>query len=430
MKVDTIINKLTQLDPEKDSLHADLTIQPRRSGFRNFLGWVVYIFTCGLKAKNQQLDDATKKIINIVQPVLATLSTLQRDQLESGLSNLKKVITINGGSKAKQIDKLREDLASLTSPRGSSLTISKGEVNKAKEPAVLDKVDNISNAEKTKWFSNTDFDIYFDFLHSLYDFHSYTKGTVSLQPLSDADPQNILLIDAVKLARNTPSAWIGKKPLVYPLLINENHWVLVYIDREKREIEYYNSFSARAPHQLKEVCNFFNQNDPGNKKYIVTEKVRKKLQHDGFQCGPWAAHFAEERLKDPQFVPGSLTNDVARFRSKMLSKNASIKNPIGKVIKKMANLYRLWDFYKSGRQATDGNLEYVDANLEALLYGAKLNRMEVLTKIKNNHFLNPITDSLCHFPNGLPKIDTKRTYTRIEAEEIINLLQLRELKEV
>jgi hypothetical protein len=92
-----------------------------------------------------------------------------------------------------------------------------------------------------------------------------------------------------------------------PIYLNlSGHWTLVYIDRENRTIEYYDSKimnskdHAKILQKLNTIAKRLSQQEPG-KPYEVKDKIHKVLQNDGYQCGLWVLFFLEGRLIDPKF---------------------------------------------------------------------------------------------------------------------------------
>lgn len=97
---------------------------------------------------------------------------------------------------------------------------------------------------------------------------------------------------------------IGKDIFVYPLLISNNHWTLVLIDRTTRTVEFYDSKKSYGDHSkiiedLKCIADWLSIRDPHTKPYQFIKKINKCLQPDGYQCGPWFLYFLEERLSNP-----------------------------------------------------------------------------------------------------------------------------------
>jgi len=95
-----------------------------------------------------------------------------------------------------------------------------------------------------------------------------------------------------------------KNALAFPLFVSGNHWTLVYIDRERRAVEYYDSKKNYGNHKeivsyLQNLANTLTQEDPGKIPYQFQCKITQKLQPDTYQCGPWTLYFLEERLKNP-----------------------------------------------------------------------------------------------------------------------------------
>ncbi|HEY4832666.1 MAG TPA: Ulp1 family isopeptidase, partial [Waddliaceae bacterium] len=87
-----------------------------------------------------------------------------------------------------------------------------------------------------------------------------------------------------------------------------DHWTLVYIDRKKQTIEYYDSLVNYRPATtnaiLEEIAKTLNLK--------LEYKITEQLQFDGYQCGMWVLWFLEMRLKDPTFVCKNI--NIAEYR--------------------------------------------------------------------------------------------------------------------
>jgi len=117
--------------------------------------------------------------------------------------------------------------------------------------------------------------------------------------------------------------------LAYPLHIEGNHWTLVVVDTKKRRVEYYDSkvlygdaLSIRT--HLLELRDELNQRYPGSPSYELHMKIKKELQPDSIQCGPWILYFLEKRLEDPNvnfndLDPVASESMIEEFRKQVLT---------------------------------------------------------------------------------------------------------------
>lgn len=93
--------------------------------------------------------------------------------------------------------------------------------------------------------------------------------------------------------------------IAYPLFISGNHWGLIFIDREKRTIEFYDSKKNYGNHQdivryFQDFAVILTEKDPGKRAYQFMPKISKYLQEDSYECGIWTLYFLEQRLKNPE----------------------------------------------------------------------------------------------------------------------------------
>lgn len=104
---------------------------------------------------------------------------------------------------------------------------------------------------------------------------------------------------------------LAKTVLAYPFLVTGNHYTLVYVDRQKRTIEFYDSkkdygnregnfYHDEIVNELTKLGKMLTEKDPGKTPYTFSCKIQKEIQSDGFQCGPWTLFFLENRLKNPE----------------------------------------------------------------------------------------------------------------------------------
>lgn len=89
------------------------------------------------------------------------------------------------------------------------------------------------------------------------------------------------------------------KKLTYFPLVGENHFVLIYICTITGTIEYYDSKKnyendAVLTENLGKLIAELEKKD--NKKYKVIFKIKKLLQKNAYDCGPWVLYFFEQKL--------------------------------------------------------------------------------------------------------------------------------------
>lgn len=140
--------------------------------------------------------------------------------------------------------------------------------------------------------------------------------------------------------------------LAYPLKISDNHWTLIFIDRIKRTIEFYDSKKNYGNHEevikyLEKFTNDFSIKDPGEKSYTFIRKINTKLQPDSYQCGIWTLYFLENRLKNPDIDFNKMDikaaqKIIANYRKKVMIKLIDIqKNGIPRQPKKFTQVNTL-----------------------------------------------------------------------------------------
>jgi hypothetical protein len=128
-----------------------------------------------------------------------------------------------------------------------------------------------------------------------------------------------------------------QKAIVCPLYMGKGggaHVTLVYIDREKRTVEYFDSLKNYGDlfdveEKLCEITAALSAKDPG-KGYAFIPKINKPLQRDGSSCGVYTLFFLEKRLHEPNFEFHSLdpeeTQDaIQEYRAKMTGKLVAMK---------------------------------------------------------------------------------------------------------
>lgn len=141
------------------------------------------------------------------------------------------------------------------------------------------------------------------------------------------------------------------------LNVSGNHWTLVYIDREKRTVEYYDSKKDYGNHdeikqKLIEFANKLSNEEPDERPYKFECKINKVLQPDGYQCGPLVLYFLEKRLKDPEFNFNQISdaqNSIKEYRNKVRTKLIEMYHAVEVVAKKEKENYK--NYYKDESEA-------------------------------------------------------------------------------
>lgn len=101
------------------------------------------------------------------------------------------------------------------------------------------------------------------------------------------------------------------------LLVSNNHWTLVYIDRQRRTVEYYDSKEKygnhdEIVHKLTSIAEELSKQESNQPPYQFICKINRVLQPDIYQCGPWMLYFLENRLINPDFDFNTLNIDEAQ----------------------------------------------------------------------------------------------------------------------
>lgn len=98
----------------------------------------------------------------------------------------------------------------------------------------------------------------------------------------------------------------------------EDHWTLVYVDRERHTIEYYDSLFQYAGYKkiiiaLTAIGEKLSENGPA---FSIIPKINEPLQSRfSLDCGLYVAYFLEERLKNPDVNFNALSNiDMKAYR--------------------------------------------------------------------------------------------------------------------
>lgn len=174
-----------------------------------------------------------------------------------------------------------------------------------------------------QWLENHHLNIYFRFLSQMYPsfffspIHHLTALFDSSSDLSKACVRDLT-------ASNRPF-------LAYPLRINDNHWTLVFIDREKGHIEYYDSKASsnkRMAQELEKIAK--NVAEQEKKPFLVIPKITTCIQPDGYQCGVLILKFLETRLENPDFDMNDFIHQnpqalISSFRKQVSDKLANMR---------------------------------------------------------------------------------------------------------
>ena len=78
----------------------------KRSFFRNFLSWFIYLITFTLVPRNRELDRITQEILKNISDERDNFTEQEKSLAEKGMRNLKEVVANNGGSEEAAIDEL------------------------------------------------------------------------------------------------------------------------------------------------------------------------------------------------------------------------------------------------------------------------------------------------------------------------------------
>jgi hypothetical protein len=173
----------------------------------------------------------------------------------------------------------------------------------------------------------------------------------------------------------------------FHLHVSNNHWTLVYIDRDKRTVEYYDSKEHYGNHheivqKLTTVADTLSQQEPNKPPYTFVLKINKVLQPDSYQCGPWMLFFLENRLINPDFDFNQLDVNEAqelikKYRIKIMLKLIEMNNAHSAIRQQEQKNYL--QFYKNETLAD----EMYETDLDKMSY------IDRWTQILNGRSLVP-----------------------------------------
>lgn len=187
--------------------------------------------------------------------------------------------------------------------------ISPGEIKKSKIKPIINpefpdvwpaKYENLQRQDA--WYSESNMNEYFTFVAIA---HPELAVPNTQERMGVPNPENIERWVMRDLEKN-PS----KKAFAYYLNIGNEHWTLVYVDRKKRTVEYYDSFADenRVKEVLTRVAEKLTDKDSGEKPYEYNNKISKPIQKDSFQCGPLTNYFLTFRVNEDE---GPSLNDLS-----------------------------------------------------------------------------------------------------------------------
>ena len=125
---------------------------------------------------------------------------------------------------------------------------------------------------------------------------------------------------------------------MYPFKVNDNHWTLLYIDKEKRTVEYYDSLFQYGNYSeivatLQELTENISKKDPIKKPFQFIPKILKKLQNNGYDCGVFVVYFLEERAKNPEIdfnqrSVNEMEEIIFNYRRKLINEHDQPIHPL------------------------------------------------------------------------------------------------------
>lgn len=199
-------------------------------------------------------------------------------------------------------------------------------------------IDPMWTPAPTDWFGSEIAQTYFEFLSMTHSNIQLTKpsGWLTLERIEIIDhilnpePRHLTLEQALleRLDLATQKGTSSIKNFPFYVHVSGNHFVLVYVDRERRTLEYYDSLVNYGNHSkireyLEKTARLLSEKDPGTEPFKLLFKVEHRLQTDGYQCGPWTLFFLEKRLKEPAFDFNNIkvdeaSNLIAQFREQVV----------------------------------------------------------------------------------------------------------------
>lgn len=101
--------------------------------------------------------------------------------------------------------------------------------------------------------------------------------------------------------------------------VSGNHWTFVFIDPKNERIEYYDSMGAYG--NYKEICTTLTEL-AARHHFTFESKIKRKLQHNSYDCGPWVVYFLEQRLENPNIDTDTLaTGNMKEYRKTLCKRS-------------------------------------------------------------------------------------------------------------
>jgi len=190
-----------------------------------------------------------------------------------------------------------------------------GKVKRQQDHKKEGEIPPADDIRKKKWLANDNLRLYAT---------KYLKGvnpkvhyihTDSLSTATDhidlSFSGNLPLPEAFALCPPVPPIPIPGLPAI------PNHFVLVYICTKTCNIEYYDSKVdygdlEKITADLEALAKKLYEKDLKKLHYNIVFKIKKMLQPDTYQCGPWALYFLEQRAKNPEVDFNELDFEAAQ----------------------------------------------------------------------------------------------------------------------
>jgi hypothetical protein len=145
-----------------------------------------------------------------------------------------------------------------------------------------------------------------------------------------------------------------------------HHWVLVYIDRKKGTVEYYDCLKNFGKYDaVKQILTKI----ADKLGYQFVHKINHILDNSGNDCGIWVLYFLESKLKNPdvdfnQLDIEELQNIIKKYRKHVILKILEMASVVEEFTKSKQELWHdfhdIWDQLLESRPELV-KLDYVDA---------------------------------------------------------------------
>ena len=145
--------------------------------------------------------------------------------------------------------------------------------------------------------------------------------------------------------------------------VTGNHWTLVYINRSKRTIEYYDSKInyggseyPKIVNELTRIAAVLTEEEPGVKPFKLELKITTVLQPDSFQCGIWVLYFLDKIFNNPNLDFNNLIEPekiIAKYRIEVINRISQMLD-----IEDQAQNQELSDYEKYYKDKTIGSALY------------------------------------------------------------------------